>query len=74
MRGSNRDDEALMVFYALLLAERWLFVAGATADECRRGVKCRTLNGLRRSVARSLEGLQPKAYRALKRSTSSRQI
>jgi len=67
-RGSDRGDNARMVFYALLQAEHWLFVASISVDERPWDLKRRTLNDLRQSVARSLEGLQPAVYMAFERS------
>ena len=73
-RHSNRDEATLTAYFALLEAERWLFVASGVVSGHQSFAEQSSLSAIRQSIAKCLERAQPMAYRALRRSTSLTQV
>lgn len=68
---NKRDGEAeaaLAMLMALLHADRWLFEAAELARKGRLDSEVAAFNATRKSIAASLNRLQPRAYGAMTRS------
>lgn len=69
-RQTKRVDQsqvALATLMALLHADRWLFEAGELARKAGLDGEIEAFNGIRLSIVKSLNRLQPRAYGAMSR-------
>jgi hypothetical protein len=63
----NQSQVALATLMALLHADRWLFEAGELARKAGLEGEIEAFNGIRLSIVKSLNRLQPRAYGAMSR-------
>lgn len=64
-KRSNQSQVALATLMALLHADRWLFEAGELARKAGLEGEIKAFNGIRLSIVKSLNRLQPRAYGAM---------
>lgn len=66
-KRSDQSQVALATLMALLHADRWLFEAGELAQKAGLDSEIEAFNGIRLSIVKSLNRLQPRAYGAMSR-------